>query len=115
MAVPPPAMIARDERAGTPPRSARAIASPTFSMAISPSAAGEPTAGMTTNGTRNVPVIAPRVLTESSSPARLPTLASEPPTRPEAAGKLRPMMKVAGRTTSAVVTRNEPNRAPAES
>ena len=65
----------------------------------SPTAGADPTAGITKNGTTNVPTIAPSVLTASRSPALVAIRPSPSETSPDAAGKLRPMTIVAGRTT----------------
>ena len=72
----------------------------TLTSAMTPIASGEPIAGMTKNGTTNVPTIAPRVFAARSRPALVATLPSRPATSADEAGKLRPMTIVAGRTTT---------------
>ena len=72
-----------------------------LTRAIRPRATGEPTSGMTTNGMRNVPLIAPRVLADRSRPELPPTWPFGSAMRAEVAGKVRPITNVAGRTTKA--------------
>ncbi len=108
--VPLPAIAARTAGRPSPPHSARTIARPAFTIATRASASGEPIRGITTNGMRNVPAMAPIVFEARSRPARPPTSRSDPATSADAAGKLRPMTKVAGRTTRALVRRNASKR-----
>ena len=68
--------------------------------AMTPIASGAPMAGMTKNGTTNVPTMAPSVFAASSRPALVAILPLRPATRADEAGKLRPITMVAGRTTS---------------
>ena len=72
----------------------------TLTSAMTPIASGDPMAGMTKNGTTNVPTMAPRVFAASSRPALVATLPLRPATRADEAGKLRPITMVAGSTTS---------------
>ena len=102
----------RGSRAWIRPPNARAMPVTALTIATNASATGDPTSGMTTNGTTNVPTIAPNVLAASSRPARLPISSSSPATRLEAAGKVRPMTNVAGRTTRIVFWAKSPNRSP---
>ncbi len=85
---------------------ARTMPRPTFTRATTPIAAGEPMAGITKNGTTNVPTMAPTVFAASSRPALVATLPSRPDTRADEAGKLRPITIVAGTTT---ITKRHPS------
>ena len=86
-------------RLGTRIRLARAIPSRAFTRASSTTTAGDPRSGIRTNGMITLAEIAPTVLTAISEPDSRPACRASSASSAEAAGKLRPMTTVTGRTT----------------
>ena len=101
-----PTPVARrrvDEIVAAPERLAtRAIAVATLTRASRATAFGEPTAGITKNGIAKVAVIEPAVLAARRRPALAAIRAGSSPRRVDAAGKVKPITIVAGRTTKMI-------------
>ena len=77
-----------------------AAPTPTLTRASKAAACGEPTSGISRNGTRKLPAIDPTVLIARNVPVLRPDRVGSSASIAEAAGKLRPRMIVVIRTTS---------------
>jgi len=113
-AVLPPAITRRDLHDEISPRNAIASPAMRFTQAVIASTPADPKSGMKTNGTQNVPTIAPTVLTARRAPELVPTRSESPPTSAEAAGNPKPMMNVVGSTAASAFHTNAGGRASSE-